>query len=383
MTQNLDLRAYALRTDLAVEAVESMEQVDQQAAKVKEDGSPSIDGIEKRTEILEDGAIRVIYLDILTEEAEKKLGKVRGAYMTLEMPGLRSGDSVFREKATDIFFKALTKFLKQLHLNRVENILVIGLGNKNVTADALGPVAVDHLLVTRHLFLYAPESVASGYRSVSALAPGVLGTTGIETGEIVEAVVTSSQPDLVVVIDALAARSLERLYTTIQVSDTGIQPGSGIGNKRRPLNRETLGVPVIAIGVPTVVDATTVATDTIELLLKHFGYQLRQGTATKTNKRQALVPDFMPLYDRPPIFRDEDELSPELKERLFGQFGVLTDEEKYALIREVLQPLGYNLIVTPKDVDAFIEDVGQLLAVALNRVFHEKVHKDNAAMVTH
>lgn len=379
MKKDLDLKAYALRTDLAMEAVEGLEQTE----KTMEEAPVALDGIKKRTETFDDGAIRVIDLNILTEEAEKKLGKIRGAYMTLEMPGLRTGDSAFRARATDVFCASFTKFLKQLNLDYVKNILVIGLGNKNVTADALGPVVIDHLLVTRHLFLYAPEAVEEGYRNVSALSPGVLGTTGIETGEIVRSVVAASKPELVVVIDALAARALERLYTTIQVSNTGIQPGSGIGNKRYPLNRETLGVPVIAIGVPTVVDATTIATDAIELLLKHFGYQIRQDTGSKKNKRQALVPDFMPLYDRPPIFREEDELSPELKERLLGQFGILTDEEKYALIREVLQPLGYNLIVTPKDVDAFIEGVGKLLAVALNRVFHEKVDKDNVAMITH
>lgn len=143
--------------------------------------------------------------------------------------------------------------------------------------DALGPIVVENVLVTRHLFQLQPESVEEGFRPVSAIRPGVMGITGIETSDVIYGIIEKTKPDFVIAIDALAARSIERVNSTIQISDTGIHPGSGVGNKRKELSKETLGIPVIAIGVPTVVDAVSITSDTIDFILKHFGREMKEG----------------------------------------------------------------------------------------------------------
>lgn len=154
-----------------------------------------------------------------------------------------------------IFAKEFSYFLEEVGVTKEASCLIVGLGNWNVTPDALGPIVVENVLVTRHLFQLQPESVEEGFRPVSAIRPGVMGITGIETSDVIYGIIEKTNPDFVIAIDALAARSIERVNSTIQISDTGIHPGSGVGNKRKELSKETLGIPVIAIGVPTVVDA--------------------------------------------------------------------------------------------------------------------------------
>ena len=188
----------------------------------------------------------------MNEEAAKQIGKMPGHYLTIEVPKLRDNDTSIEEKVAQRFSVEFANFLQQLGITEDKKALVVGLGNWNVTPDALGPMVVENLLVTRHLYKLAPETVGEGYRDVSALSPGVLGITGIETSEIVFGVVEKSKPDFVICIDALASRALHRVNTTIQISDTGIHPGSGVGNKRKAIDQSTLGIPVIAIGVPTV-----------------------------------------------------------------------------------------------------------------------------------
>lgn len=162
-------------------------------------------------------------------------------------------------------------------VDRSRTVLVVGLGNRNITADALGPKTVEQMLVTRHLFEHMPEVVGTDTASVCAIAPGVLGITGIETMEIVKGVAEHVKPGLIIVIDALAARKVERINTTIQISDTGISPGSGVGNNRKELSRATLGADVIEIGVPTVVDAVTMANDTLDITLSTIRAQAGEG----------------------------------------------------------------------------------------------------------
>ena len=159
----------------------------------------------------------------------------------------------------------------------------------NVTPDALGPIVVENVLVTRHLFQLQPESVEEGFRPVSAIRPGVMGITGIETSDVIYGIIEKTNPDFVIAIDALAARSIERVNSTIQISDTGIHPGSGVGNKRKELSKATLGIPVIAIGVPTVVDAVSITSDTIDFILKHFGREMKEGNKPS---RSLLPADF-------------------------------------------------------------------------------------------
>ncbi|CAK4851138.1 unnamed protein product [Aphanomyces euteiches] len=192
-----------------------------------------------------------------------------------------------------------------------------------------------------------PDQVSEGYREVSAIAPGVLGTTGIESSEIVQGIVEKSKPDLVIAIDALASKSLQRVNTTIQIADTGIHPGSGIGNKRKGLTREILGVPVIAIGVPTVVYASTIVNSSIDLMVAHF--------QKETNK----------------------------SDQILGMLNHLDENERLMLVKEVLTPLGQDLLVTPKEIDQFIEDVANIIASGLNAALHEAVDSDNVAAYTH
>ena len=213
-------------------------------------------------------------------------------------------------------------------------VLVVGLGNWNATPDALGPRVVNNLLVTRHLKEFVPPELQGSLRPVSAVSPGVLGLTGIETSEIIRGIVDRSQPSLVICIDALAARAVHRIGTSVQLSDTGINPGSGVGNRRAALNREALGVPVLAIGVPTVVHAATIANDTIDAL-----GQTLQGKGR--------------------LFLD-----------LLAEFSY---QERQALIAEVLSPLVGDLVVTPKEVDDLITDMARVIAGALNAMLHPGV----------
>lgn len=232
----------AFRTDLAVEAVENIE------------GAADLQQIKQSKRSLEGYSVHEV--QILGKRAAQEIGKPRGRYLTLELDAL-----IRREE--DAFSRAchaLGALLRDLLPKNIDAapVLVIGLGNRMITPDAIGPQSVDHVIATRHLVEQVPDVFAS-WRPVSALAPGVLGQTGVESGEVVCGVLDRIKPSAVLAIDALAAGRLSRLLRTVQLADTGITPGAGIGNARAALNQDTLGVPVIAIGVPTVVDGTTIA----------------------------------------------------------------------------------------------------------------------------
>ncbi|MBB5324772.1 spore protease [Anoxybacillus tepidamans] len=368
----LDLSIYSVRTDLAVEAHEiAMEERLQQ----KSETCSHIEGVIIRDREID--GIKLSYVEV-TEEGAQSLGKKAGTYITIEAQGIREQDTELQKKVEEVFAKEFHTFLCKLNIGKAASCLVVGLGNANVTPDALGPLAVENLLITRHLFQLQPESVEEGFRPVSAIAPGVMGTTGIETSDIIRGVVEKTKPNFVVVIDALAARSIERVNATIQISDTGIHPGSGVGNKRKELSKETLGIPVIAIGVPTVVDAVSITSDTIDFLLKHFGREMREGSRPSS----ALAPSGWMLGRRKKL-TDEDLPMPSERSTFLGMIGTLNDDEKRALIHEVLAPLGHNLMVTPKEVDLFIEDMANLLASGLNAALHEQVDQGNTGAYTH
>ncbi|WP_226680148.1 GPR endopeptidase [Sutcliffiella horikoshii] len=399
--QPLDLSKYEVRTDLAVEANQmaiekqnrqnEANQNAQNQTKANNQTNPNnqtnennqtsaqpvsaIEGVvvkERQTD-----GINITTVTISDKGAEMT-GKKPGNYLTLETVGIRQKDSDLQKKVEEVFAKEFSAFLNSLNISKDASCLVVGLGNTNVTPDALGPLVCENLLITRHLFKLQPESVQDGFRPVSAIIPGVMGITGIETSDIIVGVVEKTKPDFVIAIDALAARSIERVNATIQISDSGIHPGSGVGNKRKELSLETLGIPVIAIGIPTVVDAVSMASDTIDFILKHFGKEMKEGDSPS----RSLAPAGMTFGEKRTL-TEEDLPGEEHRKNFLGIVGTLEEEEKRRLIHEVLSPLGHNLMVTPKEVDDFIEDMANVVAEGLNAALHYHVNQDNVDAYTH
>lgn len=255
------------------------------------------------------------------------MNKPKGTYITLDIPEA----SVYDEETMMNVSKTLAKTLSPLiKLDESMTALVIGLGNWNVTPDALGPKVIEKLMVTRHLKQLIPNEIDEGIRPVCALAPGVLGLTGIETGEIVSAVAKKIKPNLIICIDALASRRLERVNRTIQIGNTGISPGSGVGNKRMEISERVLGIPTIAIGVPTVVDAATIANDTIDLVIDAMINEAGKDSG---------------FYD---------------------MLKSVEKNDRQRLIEEVLNPYIGNLMVTPKEVDSVIDSISKIISTAIN-----------------
>ncbi|MDX5474063.1 MAG: GPR endopeptidase [Bacillaceae bacterium] len=369
---SIDLSKYSIRTDLAVEAGQmALEKHN----KTAQQPATSLEGIVVKER--ESKGVKITSVNI-TEKGAEMTGKKPGNYLTLEVQGIRQQDTELQQKVEEVFAYEFNKFMEQLNIPKDASCLVVGLGNWNVTPDALGPFVCENLLITRHLFSLQPEAVEDGFRSVSSIVPGVMGLTGIETSDIIFGVVEKSKPDFVIAIDALAARSIERVNSTIQISDTGIHPGSGVGNKRKEISKETLGIPVIAIGIPTVVDAVSMASDTIDFILKHFGREMKEGNRPS----RALAPAGLSFGEKR-VLTDEDLPSEEHRQNFLGVVGTLEEEEKRKLIHEVLSPLGHNLMVTPKEVDDFIEDMANVIASGLNAALHGEVDQDNVGAYTH
>lgn len=372
MEKELDLEKYQIRTDLALEAHEMLIE---ESRKLEDKAEKTIDGVIIKERNVE--GVKITSIEIKENGAER-IGKKAGNYLTFEIQAIREKDTELQEKVVKVFAKEFHSFLKQLHIPDDASCLVVGLGNANVTPDALGPFAVQNLLITKHLFELQPEYVKDGFRKVSSLTPGVMGLTGIETSDIIHGVIEKTKPDFVIAIDALAARSIERVNATIQISDTGIHPGSGVGNKRKELSKETLGIPVIAIGIPTVIDAVSITSDTIDFILKHFGREIREGDRPS----RSLIPAGLTFGEKRKL-SEEDMLDEEKRNAFLGIVGTLEEEEKRRLIYEVLAPLGHNLMVTPKEVDVFIEDMAHVLASGLNAALHGEIDQDNFGMYTH
>ena len=211
-----------------------------------------IDGIEAEEEQISNN-IKITRVKILNENGEKAIGKVKGNYVTIDLKNMKYMGEDDIQSASEVLSEELKKMIDEF-VSKEEEILVVGLGNVYVTPDALGPKVINEIDITRHLLKYVPQYLDKNTRPVSAISPGVLGTTGIETAEILKGIVDNIEPKLVIVIDSLASRSMERISSTIQLADTGIVPGAGVDNARKELTQNTLGIPVIAIGIPTVVD---------------------------------------------------------------------------------------------------------------------------------
>ena len=308
---------YNFRTDLASERRD----IYNKANKLEND----IDGIESEKEEINEN-IKVERVKITNENGEKAIGKPIGNYITIDVKKLKIAQDEDIEKAAETLANELKKVV-DMHIDNQGEVLVVGLGNIYVTPDSLGPKVINEIEVTRHIIKYLPQYVEEGTREVSAVSPGVLGTTGIETVEILKGIVDNVKPKLVIVIDALASRSIERISSTVQISDTGIVPGAGVGNTRNEISIKTLGIPVIAIGIPTVVETAVLVNDSLDLFIEKL-----QNDA-KSN-------DYL---------------------------NNLKQEDNYEEIREVLVPNDYNLIVTPKEIDDLIENMKDIVAKGINQ----------------
>ncbi|WP_028982551.1 GPR endopeptidase [Sporolactobacillus terrae] len=359
MSHELDLKKYTVRTDLAIEANEN---------------KPEVPGL--HTEHFDEAGVKITKM-VIDSQAAAAIQKKEGSYLTFEAKDLRTGDTDIEERVEKLFAKHFSAFLKELTIADDASCLIVGLGNTKVTPDALGPSVVENVLVTKHLFDLQPEHVQQGYRPVSAITPGVMGVTGIETSDIILGVIEKTKPDFVIAIDALAARAVDRLNTTIQIADSGIHPGSGVGNNRKELSKKTLGIPVIAIGVPTVVDAVTITSDALDVLLRHLE---REMTDKKPSK--ALSPSWM-TFGETVDYRKLNLPSQEKRAAFLGMVGTLSEAEKAQLIKEALGASGSQMMVTPKEVDFFIEKMGNVLAEGLNAALHHQVNQGNVGQYTH
>ena len=294
------------RTDLAVEMKEDIQ------------SDEPISGVHVMTKNNGDSDIKEVRIVVENEQGAMSLGKPVGTYITLESEHLREHDEGFHEPMAEV----LARHIRQVIGNK-KRIMVAGLGNREVTPDALGPFVIDNLYVTRHLL---KEGIISKSVEISAIAPGVMAQTGMESVTILKALVKEIKPELLIVIDALAARDSDRLNKTIQLADTGITPGSGVGNHRDAINAESIGVPVIAIGVPTVIAVPTIVNDAMDMMVTAIG---RQGAKNVLKK--------------------------------------FSEEERYQLACEMVTPYLENMFVTPKDIDEAVKRISYTISEAINQ----------------
>ncbi|ENH97526.1 germination protease [Gracilibacillus halophilus YIM-C55.5] len=357
---------FGVRTDLAIEA-KDMYASDQTSDKQQTKGVK----ISEKTE----GKVKITRVDV-DENGAEQIEKSPGTYRTIYSKAIKKQDTKLQMETAKVIASELRDLMDTHSISKESSCLVVGLGNRNVTPDALGPFALDKVLVTNHLFEHQPQYVEDGYRRVASFIPGVTGVTGIETSNIIQGVIDQFQPDFVIAIDALASRSIERVNATIQLADSGIHPGSGVGNERKELSKKTLGIPVFAIGVPTVVDAVTITSDAIDYVFKHVGKEFKE----KDDPAKALAPAGMNFGDR--SLSEEDMPTIEQREKIFGMIGGLDEGEKRALMKEVLTPLGHNLMVTPKEVDGYIKDMAHMVAQGLNAAMHDNIDVHNGSSYT-
>jgi spore protease len=318
---NSFFKSLGINLDLALEATEAL----------RGDIQKEIPGVSEEKE--EHTYATVTTIKILNKNGSHIMGRPEGSYVTIESPELKVNDKEIYQEISTIVANKIADLIAELKLTTEASVLLVGLGNRNATPDALGPEVVENSLVTRHLFHYAPSELSEGLREVSAIAPGVLGITGIETAEIIKGVVEKLSPDLVIAIDALAASNLERVGTTIQLTNTGINPGSGIGNNRIGINIETMGVPVIAIGVPTVVHAAVIAFEIFGALTQNNPYLTQQ----------------------------------------------ISEKKMQGIVGQILKPFGGQLVVTPKEIDELILQTAKVIATGINQGLHPGIETNDSS----
>ena len=321
---SINLNKYSIRTDLALDLIEDF-----------------------KSEKLDNITITDIDVD---EKLSKEINKKVGKYITIEFNDITDFNNSKKVK------KVFIKYLKKLLIG--DNFLIVGLGNSDVTPDSLGPNVIDNIIVTNHI--YELGSLEDGFKRVSAIKTSVMGNTGIETINIIKGVINYLKPTQVIIIDSLASSSLERLNKTIQITDTGINPGSGVYNNRKELSYDSLGVPVLAIGVPTVLDAATIVNDTISYMCKKYSYI--KNNIDNPIERLAINRNYL-----------NNKASDKDRKKLLGLIGSLNEDETKTLIYEVLNPIGYNLMVTPKEIDFLIKKLSEVIGNGINRSIHKNV----------
>lgn len=294
------------RTDLAVEMKEEIQ------------SDEPIKGVHVMTKNNGDTDIKEVRIVVENEQGAMQLGKPVGTYITLESEQLQRADEEFHKPMMEVLARHLRQFV-----GNKKRIMVAGLGNREVTPDALGPFVIDNLYVTRHLL---KEGIISHSVEMSAIAPGVMAQTGMEAVTVLKALVDEIKPELLIVIDALAARESDRLNKTIQLADTGITPGSGVGNHRNAINEASVGIPVLAIGVPTVIAVPTIVNDAMDVLVEAIGKQSAKNVLKKFN-----------------------------------------EEERYQLACEMVTPYLEDMFVTPKDIDEAVKRISYTISEAINQ----------------
>ena len=306
--------------------------------------------------------------DLITEQEDQKKNEktyeivgisvtkslMNGTYYTIRFEDL--SNVLERKNLIHALTKTFSELFQQLNLSFESSCLVVGLGNRESTPDSLGPIVLQNLIVTKYLFDQNTITMLDKYRNVSSFAPNVTGVTGLETIELIKSVITTFHPDFVIAIDALASSKIENILKVIQITDTGIHPGSGVGNNRGELSSNMLGIPVIAVGVPTVIDGVTIVYDTIRYLYQKISY-------TKKNFKKEKLSFFSNSHHK-----YQDELSEDEKSQLLGSVGTLTEGDLKQLLKEVL--VDENLIVSPKEIDFDISKLGNILSDALNKSLH-------------
>lgn len=342
MSHEINLEKYELRTDLVDEVIENKK----------------INTIKTNIEEIDNIKVQNIYLD---KENSKLINKKVGNYTTIMFDDITDYDN--KEKVKNVFTNELKKIIEKLNLKENISALIIGLGNDKSTPDSLGPLSVNNIVVTNHLYML--DQLEDGFIPTSAFIPNVTGVTGIETSNLIKSVVKTVKPSVLIVIDSLASSSIDRVNKTIQITDTGIHPGSGVGNSRKEISFETIGIPVIAIGVPTVVDATVIVSDTINYMQKHYAFNKK----FQNNPMSKLT-----ISSNVNYLKTDINISLEDKKELLGLLGNFNDEEIRELIFEVLNPIGYNLMVTPKEIDFIIEKLSDIIGNGINRALHKKIN---------
>ena len=311
----IDLKKYELRTDLAIDLIENKKKIRKSDVYYKDD-------------------VKVTWVNL---GEDNNINKMPGTYITLEFSDVTDDNN--KNKVSNIFKEELKKLLDNIGYKKDMKTLVVGLGNINSTPDSLGPLVSNDIITTSHLFAMNLD-VDDSFSSVCSFYPGVTGVTGIETSDLIYGAVSEIKPDLLIVVDALCSTSISRVNKSIQITDSGISPGSGVGNMRKEITHNTIGIPVIAIGVPTVTSASVIVCDTIDHMVNNY-------MTVKKSKVKKIE-----------------------RENLFGLVGTLTQKELEELIYEVLTPLGYNLMVTPKEVDFVIEKLCSVISYGINHSLH-------------
>ena len=334
MNHEVDLGVYKIRTDLLIDEVNDINKTIINQENREENG---------------------ININITTVKKDTDI-KRKGIYTTITFEDITDINNY--KNVERVFTNELKRIIDSLNLNDDYKTIVIGLGNRNSTPDSLGVKVCDNIITTRHIALL--DELGDDYRIVSSFTPNVMGNTGIEAQDIIKGLIKEIEIDLIIVIDALASSKIDRLNKTIQLTDSGISPGSGVGNHRKELSKEILGIPVIAIGIPTVVDASIIVTDTINLLIKKIEYMKNNDSKEKLKVKEQVNY----LKEKRNILNKEE------KNNLLGLIGNLKEEELKSLIDEILTPVGYNMMVTPKEIDFIIEKLSLLISKGINNTIH-------------